>query len=273
LAVSPYCLGIVEDPRVIPAAFDAGINFFFLTADMHWPWYEKTRQGLRVLLARGGDTRDQVVVGVVTYVAQPEFCWMPLTEVLDAVPGLQRIDLSIVGGAHSGDYLPRLQEHHRHRAERWAGVRAVGTTFHDRAAARMAITHRMIDIAFVRYNVEHPGAEEDLFAHLRAAPRAHRPETPVPLLYNFKSTSGARTLHDRWQQLAMAPGDWRPDITDFYRFALTNPALDGALISLSRLPHLRELRRALDRGPLDEEERAYLVTLSKLARGEARRVI
>ena len=41
LVVSPFCLGLVRVPETISAAFDAGINFFFLTADMHWPLYEE----------------------------------------------------------------------------------------------------------------------------------------------------------------------------------------------------------------------------------------
>src|SRR5205823_1724956 len=54
LSVSPFCLGIVESPETIPAAFDAGINLFFLTADLHWPLYEGLRRGLEQLFARGG---------------------------------------------------------------------------------------------------------------------------------------------------------------------------------------------------------------------------
>ncbi|MEJ7596757.1 MAG: hypothetical protein WKG01_02505, partial [Kofleriaceae bacterium] len=34
LSASPFCVGIVDDPDTIGAAYDAGINFFFLTADM-----------------------------------------------------------------------------------------------------------------------------------------------------------------------------------------------------------------------------------------------
>ena len=49
LRVSPVCLGIVESPEVVPAAFDAGVNFFFVTADLHWPLYERTRRGLELL--------------------------------------------------------------------------------------------------------------------------------------------------------------------------------------------------------------------------------
>ena len=59
LAVSPFCLGLVEDPATISAAFDAGINFFFLTADMHWPLYEASRRGLR------SSARDQCNPGPV----------------------------------------------------------------------------------------------------------------------------------------------------------------------------------------------------------------
>jgi hypothetical protein len=36
LRVSPSCSGLSAQD-VISAAFDAGIDFFFVTADMHWP--------------------------------------------------------------------------------------------------------------------------------------------------------------------------------------------------------------------------------------------
>src|SRR5436190_890300 len=45
LRVSPFCLGRVKSPDTVLAAFDAGINFFFVTADMHWPGYENLREG------------------------------------------------------------------------------------------------------------------------------------------------------------------------------------------------------------------------------------
>ncbi len=44
LLVSPICLGAVARPDVVLAAWEAGINFFFLTADMHWPMYEPLRR-------------------------------------------------------------------------------------------------------------------------------------------------------------------------------------------------------------------------------------
>src|SRR5262245_7779800 len=77
LAVSPICVGHVEDPDTISTAFDLGINFFFLTADMHWREYDSTRRGLSDLLQRRGGVRDKIVVAVASYVTQPEFTYLP----------------------------------------------------------------------------------------------------------------------------------------------------------------------------------------------------
>ena len=79
LRVSPVCLGKVRSDRTIAAAFEAGINFFFLTADMHWPLYEASRRGLEKLIRSRRGIRDQIVVAAASYVTQPEFCTMPFT--------------------------------------------------------------------------------------------------------------------------------------------------------------------------------------------------
>src|SRR5215470_7901783 len=89
--VGPFCLGMVSSPKMISAAFDAGINFFFLTADMHWPYYEQNRIGLKMLFERGESIRDEVVVGVASYVTQPEFTVYPFLEVIEAIPALKKI--------------------------------------------------------------------------------------------------------------------------------------------------------------------------------------
>src|SRR3954451_19121946 len=103
LLVSPFCLGMVGSPETVCAAFDAGINFFFVTADMHWPLYDQARRGLTDLLARGHGIRDQVVVAGVCYPTQPDFCSMPFAELVAAVPGLQTLDVLLAGGAYRRD--------------------------------------------------------------------------------------------------------------------------------------------------------------------------
>ncbi len=260
LEVSPFCLGMVRSPAVVLHAFDAGINFFFLTADMHWPLYENLRQGLAELLARGADVRDQVVVGVVSYVTQPEFSSMPFEEVIAQLPGLERVDLAIAGGAYSRELMSRLPVYVDHRRNGRYGVRAIGSSFHDRQAAWMAINHRMIDIAYIRYNTLHQGADRDLFPRLS-------PSSPT-LLYNFKSTLG-HMPPSQYSKLVLSEDYWQTKVTDHYRFALGHPAIHGILGALGQPAHVGELVEALARGPLDDGEHQYLLDLADLQLGRA----
>jgi hypothetical protein len=166
LRVSPFCLGIVRSPETVSAAFDAGINFFFVTADMHWPLYEATRRGLQALLARGPSIRDQIVVAGVCYPTQPEFCSAPFQELLSAIPGLDRLDVLIAGGAYAGEFADRLPVYLDHRQRGFVGARAIGATFHDRTAALTAIKQECLDIALIRYNPDHAGAWPLLVFHI-----------------------------------------------------------------------------------------------------------
>src|SRR5438045_803750 len=104
LEVSPICIGMVTDSDAIPAAFEAGVNFFFVTADMHWPAYAETRRGLGRLLDGKRAARDAIVVAAAAYVTQPVFMWAPFSEVLEEVPSLERIDLTIAGGCYRPEY-------------------------------------------------------------------------------------------------------------------------------------------------------------------------
>jgi hypothetical protein len=257
LQVSPICLGIVSDPRAVSHAFDMGINFFFLTADMHWPVYEKTRRGLEDLFARSPSVRDRVVVAVTAYVTQPEFCHVPFREVLDAVPGLGHIDVTVAGGSYRSDFAARREQFKLHGP---LGARAFGVSFHDRRMAAQALRERLVDLAFVRYNTLHRGAEKDLFPH---APRRRR-----TLVYNFTSTHGF-LRPERYEELGLTADHWQPSVTDHYRFALAHKEIDGLLCAPKTTAELDALGRALEAGPLTEEETIYLADLADLALGKA----
>ena len=262
LRVSPFCLGMTKSPETISAAFDAGINFFFISADMHWPLYEHTRQGLAELLARGSSVRDGIVVAGVCYPTQPEFCTVPFHELIAAVPGLNRLDLLLAGGAYGIEFARRWPVYQQHRQSGFAGNKAVGATFHDRSAAAHAVSERELDIAFIRYNPDHAGAQEDVFPRL--------PRHPRPLLFGFNSTF-RYVPPQRMSELGLVtPEYWHPQITDHYRFALTRCYLDGLLIGLKTPREVADLSAALEQGPLTEEEESYLIDVSGVARGESR---
>lgn len=259
LRVSPLCVGAVGAPDVVEAAFDAGINFFFLTADMHWPFYEALRVGLGSLLARRPEVRDAITVAVVSYVTQREFCHAPFHEVIAAVPGLERIDVSVIGGSYRSDFGPRREEYARHREGGIPGVRATGASFHERLAAARAVREREVDLAFVRYNTVHRGAEADILDDLPAA---------APPVFVFKSTFGF-VPKDDLVALGLTDEHWVPTPDDHYRYVLGTPGVAGLLCAPRSTAHLQRALEALEEGPLDDDERAYMNDLGDVVGGRA----
>ena len=246
LSASPFCIGIVDDPDAIGVAYDAGINFFFLSADMHWPRYEATRIGIERLLARV--PRDQIVIAAAAYVTQREFCSEPFREVLAAVPDLRTLDVLVAGGAYGSEFATRWEVYLEHRRQGFVGAQAIGASFHDRAAAATAIAGGTLDVAFVRYNPAHPGAQRDLFPHLPLDRRTR--------VLGFTSTGAHKPA-------PAVPDDvWIPDVTDHYRFALSRPELDGLLCSPTLPAHVAELAAAIAEGPLSIEEQEHMIELA-----------
>jgi len=260
LRVSPACLGLVASPDTVRRAVELGVNFFFLTADMHWPVYEQLRRGLRAVLAAGGVRREDIVVAVVSYVAQPEFGWAPFEEVLQAVPELGYLDVLVVGSAYEADVDTRLAQRRDQVAQGYLGARAVGVTLHERQSAVRLVNENQADIVFLRFNAAHPGARDEVFPHLRDS-RA--------LVYNFKSTSQGVTEADR-ERLELDAKFWLPTLSDHYRFVLGRRELDGVLCAPSTPAEVDMLRDALGRGPLSEDESEHLIRLADLSLGRKR---
>ena len=260
LSVSPACLGMVETPDAVRCAFENGINFFFVTADMHWPYYDALRHGIASLLADGVARREDIVVASVSYVSQPEFGWVPFQEVLSAVPGLEYLDVLVVGGAYGHDVDERIAQRRAQVAERFVGARAVGVTFHERQAAVRFANEELVDIAFLRYNPAHPGARDDVFPLLTRS---------RSLLFNFKSAAEAVTEADR-ERLGLDSRFWLPTVSDYYRFAFERCEVDGVLCAPSTPAEVTMLRDALERGPFSESESEHLIRLADLSAGRTR---
>lgn len=72
--------------------------------------------------------------------------------------------------------------------------------------------------------------------------------------------------------LGIGPELWRPSPTDYDRFALSCPAIDGILCALRHPREVAALCRALASPPLDADEESYLIDLAKLSTGKARLV-
>jgi hypothetical protein len=236
---------------------DCGVNFFFLTADLHWPLYDGVRKGLTKLLAGNRSRRDQIVVGVVSCLDNPLFGALQFHEVIAEVPGLERVDLMIAGAVSSDQsFYSRLDSIARARATGHNGARTIGATFHQRQLALAADYYDMLDISYIRYNSAHPGARTDVLPHFRL----HRSS----LVFNFKSVM-SRVSRETFDALGLPNGYWLPDACDYYRFVLSRPEINGILCSPLRPEQVGELAHALDNGPLSSQEEEYMVWLSSLA--------
>lgn len=258
LSVSPLCLGMTS-AETVSAAFAAGINFFFISNDLHWPLYMPLMRGIGELLA-GGVSRDEIVVAGVSYLSEPLFQYLQFNELLAAVPRLERIDVLIAGAADEGNFLPRYKSLDSARSVKQWGCAAIGASFHDRATAKLAVCAALIELAYVRYNPAHAGCEQELFPHL--------PPDRACLTYNFKSTA-AHVAEPAFRQLNLGAQYPHPTIVDGYRFALSRPELDGLLVSPQSPAELTALLHALERGPLPASKIQYMKDLYLLASGQA----
>ena len=256
LRVSPICLGMTMSPETVVAAYEAGVNFFFVTGDLHWPLYDGIRKGLARLLDGNPSRRDEIVVGVVSYLDNPLFAALQFHEVIGEVRGLERVDLLIAGAvASEQSFYPRVEAMARARAAGQHGSRAIGASFHQRSLALVSEQYDMLDISFIRYNSAHPGARRDLFPYFRPARTS-----PV---FNFKSTM-SQVTREMFDTLNLPKTYWIPSVCDYYRFVLTRPEMDGILCSPMTPDEVGQLARALEKGPLSREEEEYMIWLSSL---------
>jgi hypothetical protein len=85
-------------------------------------------------------------------------------------------------------------------------------------------------------------------------------------VYNFLSTGGYVSAA-RFKELGLSRPHWHPAITDYYRFVLARPQIDGILCALQSPAQLTRLGRALESGPLTGEEAQYIRDLADVDRG------
>jgi aryl-alcohol dehydrogenase-like predicted oxidoreductase len=215
----------------IPAAFEAGINYFFsysspaksLHSELK-PLLHQNREAL--LLATGSESRDR----------------QALRQFLDQMRQTLNIDwvdvffAEYLSSADSPDDTAAvLAELHTWKTK--GLIRYVGASTHNRAVALKLLEQRQCDVLMHRYNMAHRKAETDVL------PAAQAANTPV---IAFTCT--------RWGSLLENHPDWNeapPTAADCYRYVLHNPAVTLALMAPKTRAQLAENLTVLDAPPLD----------------------
>lgn len=267
-------------------AFERGINYFFFSSDMHHFAYQRSAQALRSLCQQGSSVRDQVVLATVSYVNHPEklpgiladqfaelgveyidiFHWGWITDEQDMLGLIKKArQLQRIGDV-SGTValLQKKKQEQKERVDavneeilRRGLVRHIGASFHSRAASRLWM--RNLDVMMLRYNIAHLGVEEDVVPFLTG----EKTRDPGMIMFNT-AHQGIRRFH------IPPPGypadQFVPTIPDCYRFVLSQPWVDLVLTGVSNKKEVDQALDAVERGPMDAEERTAMVRYGAMFR-------
>ena len=162
------------------------------------------------------------------------------------------IDLfHFLGVTRRSHFTPRVRD--ELQAVRESGlVRGVSISTHDRKFAIDLLREGVLDAAMIRYNAANRAAETEIFPLL--------PDSN-PVVVGFTAT--------RWTELLRRPrgypsGGRLPTAGMCYRFVLSQPAVNVCLMAPRSLREFDSNLAELRRGPLDEEEMAYLRSFGDL---------
>ena len=133
-------------------------------------------------------------------------------------------------------------------------VRFLGVSSHERSfigKIASGTTQVPVDFFNVRYNAVHTGAEQDVFPHL--------PEDNSPGAVIYTATCWRKLLKPK----LMPEGERPLAAADCYRFVLSHPDVSICITGPSTATQMEENFKAIDAGPLDQEEMARIRRIGK----------
>ncbi|AKT38979.1 aldo/keto reductase [Chondromyces crocatus] len=232
--------------RDVERAFERGVNL------MYWGSTRTSDFGEAIKRIAARD-RERLALVIQTYERRPSKIGRSLEKALRTL-ALDHTDILLLGWWN----LPPGEALLDAAAEqvRLGRARSVMVSCHHRPTFPILARDARVDHLMIRYNAAHPGADQDVFPHL---------PTSRPGVIAYTATSWGQLL-DR----AIVPaGEPPPTGSDCYRFVLSNPNIDACYAGAKNAEQLDEALRALDRGPMTEEELAWIRRVGVSARDRA----
>ena len=224
--------------HVIEAAFERGINYLY---------WGTVRQPEFALAMRNlvKQYRDELILTIQSYSQEPDTIEGEVEEALRSA-GLENFDFLLLGNRAEvpNDAYVEVFERLRGRGI----VRFISLSSHNRPMLPQLLAayeqgNSPYELLMFRYNAVHRGAEKDVFPFVTEGPR--------PMMATYTAT--------RWGHLLdaskMPPGEKPVSARDCYRYSLSNPAVDMVICGPANAEQMDEAISALERGPLEPEER------------------
>jgi aryl-alcohol dehydrogenase-like predicted oxidoreductase len=231
----------------IEHAFERGINYFYY-GSIRKAGFGRAVRGL----AR--QHRERMVIVVQSYTRVAALMGSSLGSALRGL-GIDQADFLLLGwwNAHPPERIMDAARALRDKGR----CRHIMISCHDRLAFEHYAKDPDLTAIMVRYNAAHPGAETEVFPRLGDDP---------PGVVAYTAT--------RWGDLInpkLAPaGEPTPRASDCYRFALSNPGVQVCIAGPKNREELDEAMAALDRGPMREDELAWMKRVGAEVKKHAR---
>jgi aryl-alcohol dehydrogenase-like predicted oxidoreductase len=246
-------------------AFERGVNLFYW-GSIRRPDFGR---GLARIAARA---RDRMVLALQTYARWPSAMAASLERGLRALR-VDHTDVLLLGWWNQPP-PDRILDAARALVDRGLARQVMISCHHRPTFVKLAADPR-VDLMMLRYSAAHPGAEVDVFPHLPHASEVRSPgvgskapDGPAPR----KGIVAYTALS--WGQLldaSLVPeGEEVPTSADCYRYVLSSPSIDASWCGPRDGADLDLALAALDRGPMSDEELAWMRRVGIQVRARAR---
>jgi aryl-alcohol dehydrogenase-like predicted oxidoreductase len=219
-------------------AYDHGINYFYW-GSIRRPAFGR---GIRDLARRH---REDMVVALQSYARWPAALMRQRFEAGLRRLGLDYADILILGWHNRRPPQAIIDEAQELRAS--GRVRYLLMSGHRRSFFAEVAKEDLFDLFMVRYNAASRGAERDVFPLLPGGDER-------PAICAYTATRWGSLVEPR----KLPPGDPAPRASHCYRFCLTHPDVNMTLCGPANRSHVEEACAALEQGPLDEDELAWM---------------
>lgn len=235
--VTPLGLGSAYglEARDVERAVERGINYIYWGSQRRASYAEAVRN-------LGPAGRDNLVLVVQSYTRVAALMRGSLERALREM-NTDYTDLLLLGWWNEAP--PRKIVDAALELKRKGLTKGILISCHHRPAFATYIDDSAYDGIMFRYNAAHPGAETDIFPHLTR----RRPGT-----VGYTATRWKALLNPKY----LPENEPRPRASDCYRFVLSNPNVDVCLSGPANVEELDEAFAALDRGPLSDDEMAWM---------------